>query len=78
MEKSQVEGIERAKHHFGQDEGTFLEVTDDLKNSYPRGPADAYNTILKASNPDFQDRNRGDLKGRDIDIWQTILTKDYA
>lgn len=71
--------ILEVKHHFAVDSGTTtLTLTDDVMNSYPQTPTDAYNAILKASNPDFQDRNLGDLKGRDIDILQTILENGYA
>jgi len=57
---------------------TKLTITDDVLNSYPMEPTNAYNFILKASNPDYQDRDRGNLKGREIDIEQEILAYDYA
>jgi hypothetical protein len=79
-------GFRITEVHFHIDDKnvfTELAVTDDLLNSYPLentsfGPTAQYNAIMKAVNPDFQDRDRGDLKARDIDIDQTILAKDYA
>lgn len=71
--------ILKIHHHYGMDGAkTNLEVIDDVLNSYVRKPADAYNTVLKATNPDYQNRDLGNLKGRDIDILQDILAKDYA
>jgi hypothetical protein len=71
--------LTEVKHVFAKDgAATTVSFTDDVLNSYPREPTNDYNVIMKAVNPDFQDRDRGDLKGRDIDIFQTILTKDYA
>jgi len=57
---------------------TTFTLTSDLKNSYPVKPVDAYNAILKASNPDYQDRNRADLKAREINRNIPIYKKDYA
>lgn len=60
--------------------GAVMDVTltDDLSNSYPLGPNDLYSVIMKATNPDFQDRDRGSLKAGNIDIEQTVLVKAYS
>lgn len=62
---------------------TELSITDDVLNSYPAentsfGPTAQYNAMMKAVNPDYQDRDRGNLKSRDVDIDQVILATDYA
>jgi hypothetical protein len=62
---------------------TELTTTDDLTNSYPAenttfGPTAQYNAIMRAVNPDFQDRDRGTLKAREIDVEQTVLAKAYT
>lgn len=71
--------ILEVQHHFSvREASTILTLTDDVLNSYVREHTDAFNALMRATNLDFQDRNRGDLKGRDIDIEQTILDKDYG
>jgi hypothetical protein len=57
---------------------TYVTLTDDLINSYPIGPSDLYTAILKAVNPDFQNRDLGSLKAGAIDIEQTVLAHNYA
>jgi hypothetical protein len=62
---------------------TELSVTDDLLNSYPQedttyGPSAQYNNMMAAVNPDSQDRDRANLKARDIDVGIPILAKDYT
>lgn len=76
--------ITEVHFHFAGDNNSYTEltVTDDVLNSYPQenttfGPTAQYNTWMMAVNPDFQDRDRGNLKARDIDIEQAILAKDY-
>jgi len=56
---------------------SYLTLSSDLTNSIALSPNDMYSAILKASNPDFQDRDRGSMKGGNIDIEQTVLAKDY-
>jgi hypothetical protein len=76
--------ITEVRHHIEATNAyTSLEITDDLLNSYPQenlsfGPTAQYNALMKAVNPDFQDRDRGTLKAREIDIDQQILAKGYA
>lgn len=77
--------ITEVHFHFESDSHSYTEltVTDDVLNSYPQentnyGPTAQYNALISAVNPDFQDRDRGNLKARDIDIDQEILAKDYA
>ena len=75
--------ITEVHHHLDSKEAyTELDFTDDLLNSYPAentsfGPTAQYNAMMKAVNPDFQDRDRGNLKAREIDIDQPILAKGY-
>ncbi len=69
-------------HLDGKNAYTELATTDDLTNSYPAentsfGPTAQYNALMRAVNPDFQDRDRGTLKAREIDIDQAILAKGY-
>lgn len=57
---------------------SLLTLTDDLLNSQPVQPADAYSRLMKAVAPGlFQDRVRGSMIAGDIDILQTLLEKDY-
>jgi hypothetical protein len=56
---------------------SYLTLSSDLTNSIALSPNDMYSAILKASNPDFQDRDRSSMKGGSIDIEQTVLAKDY-
>lgn len=76
--------ITEVHHHYsGETSYTELAITDDVLNSYPQenssfGPTQQYNAIMKAVNPDFQDRDRASLKAREIEIEQSILSKDYA
>lgn len=67
------------KHLYSEQLGwlSMLAVTDDVINGYARAPTNSYNELLRAVSPDFQDRNRGDFKARDIDLLQTILEKNY-
>lgn len=71
-------------HHHLDDKDAYTELTTttDLTNSYPAdnlsfGPTAQYNALMNAVNPDFQDRDRGSLKAREIDIDQSILAKAY-
>lgn len=57
---------------------SYLTLTDDLINGSPLRPASAYNTLLKASDPEFQSRQRSSLKTRKIDVTQTVLEKSYT
>jgi len=71
--------ITEVTHHNGMDGATsILTLTDDVKNSLPRQPINAYNALLKAVAPDFQDRVRGSLVANQVDITQTLLSKTYA
>lgn len=72
--------IIEARHHFSVPLGakSYLTLTDDVKNSQPRQPMDDYNRVLLAVAPGFQDRVRGSMLAKDIDIGQTILVKNYA
>lgn len=70
--------ITELKHQFTSGGAiTDVTLTDDLSNSYPLGPNDLYSAIMKATNPDFQDRDRGSLKAGNIDVEQTVLIKAY-
>lgn len=70
--------ITEVTHAFGiSGATTTLSLTDDLTNSVPIGPADAYIAILKASNPDFQDRDRASIKAASVDKDLMVLAKDY-
>jgi len=65
--------------HFGHDGFlSYVALTDDLTNSIPRDPTNVYNQLLKAVNPDFQIRDFGSLKAREIDITQAILSENYS
>ena len=73
--------ITEVHHHLDIPGGSYseMEVTDDLINSYPiENITKGYNQLMKATKIDFQDRDRGDLKGRDIDILQSIIATNYA
>lgn len=66
-------------HHFDLEGAkSILSLTDDVKNSRPIGSINAYNTIMKAVSPGFQDRLRSSVVGKDVDVTQTILAKLYA
>lgn len=70
--------IMKHRLHFGLDGfKSYLTLTDDLTNSSPRRFLDNYNMLLEATRPGFQTRERGSLKGKEIDITATILSKDY-
>ncbi len=56
---------------------TTLELTDDIVNGYPLSPMNQLNLLLRAVNPDFQDRDRGSIKAATIDLLQTILETNY-
>jgi len=56
---------------------TYLTLTDDVKNSRVLQPNVGYNLLLKATNPNFQNRERASQKTREIDITQPILSKNY-
>jgi hypothetical protein len=56
---------------------SFLDLTDDVKNSRAMGLADAYELLLKATSPQFQDRILGSLVSGDLDVTATILEKPY-
>lgn len=71
--------ILEVKHSFSVGGAfTYLTLTDDLKNSYPREVTNDYNALMKAVNPDYQDRDRASAKGSGIDIDQEVLDYDYA
>lgn len=71
--------IVEVRHQFSnQGALSVLSLSDDEKNSIPRAPTDAYNTLMKAVAPKFQDRLRTSIIGGDIDISQTILAKSYS
>lgn len=57
---------------------SYLTLTDDLTNSRALQPTAGYNLLLKATNPSFQNRERASQKARQIDITQTILSKNYS
>jgi hypothetical protein len=70
--------ITSVRHHFGMDGAkSFLDLTDDVKNSRAMGLADAYELLLKATSPQFQDRILGSLVSGDLDVTATILEKPY-
>ena len=50
-----------------------LVLTDDDVNAQPRPPMDQYNLLLKATNPDYQNRQISSVKAREIDITQAVL-----
>lgn len=71
--------ILQVRHHFSVNGAlSYLTLTDDVKSSYPLQPTDAYNLMMKATAPGFQDRVRGSLISKELDIDQTILEKSYA
>jgi len=55
---------------------TFF-LTDDVTNFMARDPFNAMNMVLKASRPEFQDRQASSIKAREIDITQTIMVTSY-
>lgn len=57
---------------------SYLTLTDDVKNSQPIQPTDAYNAIMKAVAPGFQDRVRSSFLIKEVDLDQTILAKSYS
>ena len=71
--------ITTVKHHFDVKSGafSFLDLTDDVKNSRGIGPADAYEMLMKATSPQFQDRVFGSLITGDLNVAQAILGKNY-
>jgi len=56
---------------------SYLSLTDDLLNSNVLSPYTAFNIILKAVSPEFQNRQIGSIKVGDIDITIPILEKTY-
>ena len=62
---------------FGDGGFTELTLTDDVVNGYPMSPMNAINLLLRTVNPDFQDRDRGSIKGRGVDLLQTVLEVNY-
>lgn len=71
--------ILEVRHHFALPHPfTYLTITDDVLNSYARGPTSQYNTLLKAATPEFQDHIRSSIIADEVDISQTILEKSYA
>jgi hypothetical protein len=66
------------RHHLGRDGAkSFLDLTDDVKNSRAVGVTDAYEMLMKATSPQFQDRIFGSLISGDVDVAMTILEKPY-
>jgi len=68
------------EHHLSfRDNGlqSTLVLTDDVTNGRPLPPKDAYNLLLKATNPDYQNRQLASIKARDIDITQPIMEHSY-
>jgi hypothetical protein len=57
---------------------TYLTLTDDIKNSRPLAPNIGYNLLVKAANPEFLNRETASRKTREIDLSQTILSKNYS
>lgn len=54
-----------------------LTLTSDVVNARPLPPKDAFNLLLKATNPDYQTRQISSIKARDIDITQPIMEHSY-
>lgn len=66
-------------HSFAPDGfRTYLTLTDDVKNSYPIQPTDAYNALLEAVKPGFQGRESSSIYAGQVDINQTVLKKSYT
>jgi hypothetical protein len=57
---------------------SYLTVTDDVTNGRPMASYSAYNTMMKATTPEFQNRQISSIKTRLLDVSQTILEKSYA
>jgi len=57
---------------------SYLTLTDDLYNSNPMRPSNAFNLLKRATNPEFQTRQMGSIKTRNIDITGAILEKTYT
>ena len=71
--------IINVRHHLSRLGAlTYLDLTDDLKNSHPIQPTNAYNAVMKAVAPGFQDRARSSIIASDIDLDQPILEKEYS
>ena len=71
--------ITTVRHHFGMDGAlSYLDLTDDVINSVPIKPTDAYHALMQATAPSFYDRARGSVIAKDIDLTQTIFETDYA
>jgi hypothetical protein len=65
--------------HLGADGFfSYLTVTNDVTNGRPMSGYSAYNTLMKATTPEFQNRQISSIKTRLIDVTQTILEKSYA
>jgi len=69
--------IIEARHVFEANALTYLTLTDDLKNSQPLQPTDAYKAVVEASKIYFQDRTRASILSDLVDVEQTILATDY-
>jgi len=54
-----------------------LSLTDDVTNGRPMPPVDAYNLLLKTTNPDFQTRQISSIKAREIDITQAVMENTH-
>jgi len=57
---------------------SYLTLTDDILNGNVLSPYTAFNIILKAVSPEFQNRQIGSIKVGDIDITIPILEKTYS
>jgi hypothetical protein len=65
--------------HLGNDGfWSYLQLTDDVTNGRPMPGYSAYNTMMKATTPEFQNRQISSIKTRAIDVTQVILEKSYA
>lgn len=73
--------ILQVRHRFEQSPHglrTYLTLTDDVKNSRALMPNIGYNLLVKAANPEFLNRETASRKTREIDLSQTILSKNYS
>jgi len=66
--------VEPSPHGFR----TYLTLTDDVTNSRALMPNVGYNLLVKAANPEFLNRETASRKTREIDLSQTILSRNYS
>jgi hypothetical protein len=57
---------------------TYVTLTDDLLNSRPMSPNDAYNIVRAAGDLEYQNRQVSSVKGWTIDLDQTRLVESYT